>query len=173
VSFSPYILSTLLFLLFITFGSASTKPKFFGVQSITTTFPVTGIWVKLPWLSPNANPYFCTFCLQVFRRPFCQLSTYSLIWGMAAVVLCTAQGKDAQFPCLESSKRHVCAGDLDHYCLCCAGPICLHESYHLLERVGLVLSAFPYFYFQCWRTIWYLEAVFIDELDLRKISSPK
>jgi CD200 antigen len=27
----------------------------------------------------------------VFRRPFCQLSTYSLIWGMAAVVLCTAQ----------------------------------------------------------------------------------
>ncbi|XP_062952359.1 OX-2 membrane glycoprotein isoform X1 [Cynocephalus volans] len=27
----------------------------------------------------------------VFRRPFCHLSTYSLIWGMAAVVLCTAQ----------------------------------------------------------------------------------
>ncbi|KAM5154100.1 OX-2 membrane glycoprotein isoform 1-T1 [Callospermophilus lateralis] len=27
----------------------------------------------------------------VFRKPFCHLSTYSLIWGMAAVVLCTAQ----------------------------------------------------------------------------------
>uniref|UniRef100_A0A8C0WIP4 Ig-like domain-containing protein n=1 Tax=Castor canadensis TaxID=51338 RepID=A0A8C0WIP4_CASCN len=51
----------------------------------------------------------------VAGQVFCQLSTYSLIWGMAAVVLCTAQGKDAQFPCLESSKCHVCAGDLDHY----------------------------------------------------------
>ncbi|XP_048202556.1 OX-2 membrane glycoprotein-like isoform X2 [Perognathus longimembris pacificus] len=27
----------------------------------------------------------------VFRRPFCHVSAYSLIWGMAAVVLCTAQ----------------------------------------------------------------------------------
>ncbi|XP_021562271.1 OX-2 membrane glycoprotein isoform X2 [Carlito syrichta] len=27
----------------------------------------------------------------VFRRPFCHLSTYSLVWGMATVVLCTAQ----------------------------------------------------------------------------------
>ncbi|XP_048659273.1 OX-2 membrane glycoprotein isoform X1 [Marmota marmota marmota] len=30
-------------------------------------------------------------CFEVFRKPFCHLSTYSLIWGMAAVVLCTAQ----------------------------------------------------------------------------------
>ncbi|XP_055116260.1 OX-2 membrane glycoprotein isoform X4 [Symphalangus syndactylus] len=27
----------------------------------------------------------------VIRMPFCHLSTYSLVWGMAAVVLCTAQ----------------------------------------------------------------------------------
>uniref|UniRef100_A0A7N9DCN1 OX-2 membrane glycoprotein n=1 Tax=Macaca fascicularis TaxID=9541 RepID=A0A7N9DCN1_MACFA len=29
--------------------------------------------------------------LQVIRMPFCHLSTYSLVWGMAAVVLCAAQ----------------------------------------------------------------------------------
>ncbi|XP_011788167.1 PREDICTED: OX-2 membrane glycoprotein isoform X1 [Colobus angolensis palliatus] len=28
---------------------------------------------------------------QVIRMPFCHLSTYSLVWGMAAVVLCAAQ----------------------------------------------------------------------------------
>ncbi|XP_006155189.1 OX-2 membrane glycoprotein isoform X2 [Tupaia chinensis] len=28
---------------------------------------------------------------RVLRRPFCHLSTYSLIWGMTTVVLCTAQ----------------------------------------------------------------------------------
>ncbi|XP_065395271.1 OX-2 membrane glycoprotein isoform X2 [Macaca fascicularis] len=38
--------------------------------------------------------------------PFCHLSTYSLVWGMAAVVLCAAQGKEAQFPCLEPSRHN-------------------------------------------------------------------
>ncbi|XP_005548226.1 OX-2 membrane glycoprotein isoform X1 [Macaca thibetana thibetana] len=42
----------------------------------------------------------------VIRMPFCHLSTYSLVWGMAAVVLCAAQGKEAQFPCLEPSRHN-------------------------------------------------------------------
>ncbi|XP_069328702.1 OX-2 membrane glycoprotein isoform X1 [Eulemur rufifrons] len=41
--------------------------------------------IAIPLWKNTVNDY------KVFRRPFCHLSTYRLIWGMAAVVLCAAQ----------------------------------------------------------------------------------
>lgn len=67
-------------------------------------------------------------CLQVFRRLVCHLSTFQLIWFLAALMLCRAQGKDTQFPCVESRKHSFWSGHLTT--LIYAVFICLHELFN-------------------------------------------
>lgn len=114
-----HILSTLLFLSFIVSGSAFSKPKFSSGKNFSCYIPWGNHEMEASLALSTSKCLFLYFalCLQVFERSFCHLSTYRLIWFLAAVMLCRAQGKDTPFPCMESRRLL--------FLLCWF--ICLHE----------------------------------------------
>lgn len=86
-------------------------------------------WSSLA-LSTSEHPFlYCALCLQVFGRFFCHLSTYRLIWSLAAVTLCRAQGKDTQFPCLQSGKHDFWSEDVWPLLFVLSWFICMHELF--------------------------------------------
>lgn len=87
--------------------------------------------LKLPWLCPNPNPHFCTL-LSVFRWSGCpSVICLPTAWFGAWQQWCCAQHKVKKLSSPAWSPADTISGvkTFSHYCLCCAGSICLHELF--------------------------------------------